>query len=274
MDISDGGAGLPAAKAAARPVRWSQALGDEIVRRTARGETLRAICAAEGMPSVRGVVRWTAEQAAFGAAIAEARAAAGRGVGRPSSYCRATAEAIFERLCAGEAMVRICEDADMPVASTAYKWLHDIAEFRDAVALAREIQADRLGAEGWEMAGGATPETAYVTDVRLKHLRWYAGKLSPRKYGTVRAVPAWEAAGWSAPKPEPASITLRTFRLEVRADGWRRVRASHADPVTREVVDEPPGEWKPPPRTHEETMAQIAEIEARRKRDAQGTAGE
>lgn len=270
MDTSDGGAGPPVATA--RPVRWSRAVGDEIVRRTGEGETLRAICAGEGMSSVRGVVRWTADRPAFATAMAEARAAAGRGVGRPSSYCRATAEAIFERLCTGEAMVRICEDADMPVASTVYKWMHDIAEFRDAVALAREIQADRLGAEGWQMAGGATPETAYVTDVRLKHLRWYAGKLSPRKYGTVRAVAAWEAAGWSAPESEPASITLRSFRLEVRADGWRRVRASHADPVTREVIDEPPGEWTPPPRTHEETMAQIAEIEARRAGDRRGGA--
>lgn len=263
MDTSD-----DAGPTATAPVRWSQGLADEIVRRTAVGETLRAICAEPDMPGVRTVVKWTAQRAAFAAAMHEARAAAGRGVGRPSSYCRATAEAIFERLCAGEALVRICADADMPAISTAYKWQHDIPEFRDAVALAREIQADRLGAEGWEIACAASPETAYVTDVRLKHLRWYATKLSPRKFGATRALEAWEAAGWSqAPEtagPPTRTATVRAFRLEVRADGWRRVRASYADPETRRIVDEPPGEWTPPPLGHEATLARMAEIEAER----------
>ncbi|HEX7885186.1 MAG TPA: hypothetical protein VF474_04350, partial [Phenylobacterium sp.] len=57
------------------------------------------------------------------------------------------------------------------------------------------------------------------------------------------------------------------FWLETRADGWRRVRASHADPVTRVVVDEPPGAWEPPPRRPGAVLAGIEAIE--RRRDAE-----
>ena len=72
-----------------------------------------------------------------------------------------------------------------------------------AVRLAREIQADMLGARGWEMALAAERADARLTDVRLRHLRWYAGKLSPRVYGPSKAVEPWAAAGEAGPPPPP-----------------------------------------------------------------------
>ncbi len=184
-----------------------------IVRRTRAGESLRAICRSEGMPGPRTVRRWMEARPRFGRAMAAARAEAGRCLtGRTSEYCEATAAAVFERLCAGEAMVSICADPQMPVASTVYRWLSEQADFRAAVGLARQIQGDRLAETGWEMALAATTKTAYVTEVRLKHLRWYAGKLWPRKYGPVRGLALEALEGEAEPgPPQPMTVVVKKF---------------------------------------------------------------
>lgn len=184
----------PAAEHDARRwLRYGRDVAEEIVRRTEEGESLRSICDEEGMPSLRKVTGWIRTRPAFAEAMQAARVASGySGVGRRTSFCRETAEAIFQRLCDGEGLVRICQDPDMPVVSTVYKWIRDVPAFGKAIAVARQIQGDRLGEEGWRLAMEATPETAYLTHVRLTHLRWYAAKLSPRKYGTLRAAEADE----------------------------------------------------------------------------------
>jgi hypothetical protein len=142
------------------------------------------------MPCVRTVVARAAEDPTFGAAMRAAREAAGLGLtGRPRlAYCAATGEAICERLCAGEAMVSVLRDVEMPGYSTVYRWLREEASFREAVAIARDVQGLRLAELGWEDACAVTPETAFATRVKLEHLRWYAGKLAPRKYGAMKAV--------------------------------------------------------------------------------------
>jgi hypothetical protein len=162
------------------------------------------------MPSVRTVRKWIEGRPRFAAAMAAARAEAGRSLsGRTSSYCRTTAEAIFERLCAGEAMGAICADPSMPAASTVYRWMAAEAEFREAVGLARQIQSDRLAEQGLALAEAATPETAYLTDVRLKHLRWFIVKLWPRKYGPVKSLALDALAGLAdAEAPEGEGLTV------------------------------------------------------------------
>lgn len=169
--------------------RWPEGTAWRIIRRVRAGETLGAICASPAMPSVQTVVRWTKDRPLFGERVRQARAAAGRALnGQRSTYCEATAERIFERLCEGQAMADICADPAMPAEMTVYRWLAQEPAFREAVALARQIQGDRLAEAGMRLADGATPETAYLTDVRLKHLRWFAAKLWPRRYGPVKAL--------------------------------------------------------------------------------------
>lgn len=180
-------------------VRDSAEVRAEIVRRCAAGESLVAICSGADMPHSRTVEKWMAGDAAFRAAVEAARRAAGRGrFGRVSSYCQETAEAVFLRLWDGEALVRICDDPTMPTTSTLYAWMKRQPEFREAVLLAYEICAARLAEAGWQAALAATPETAYLTRVRLEHLRWYASKLGPRQFGARKAAEAPETPGAGA----------------------------------------------------------------------------
>ena len=283
------GEGAPGRPARVR-VRWSAALEAAVVARVAEGRTLRQIEREPGMPVFSTIQRWLGKRPGFRAAVDAARAASGRrfaasGKGPASSYCRETAEVIFERLCAGEALDAICRDPDMPVRSTVYRWIRDVAEFRVEVALAREIQGDALGARALRIVDEATAKTARLAEVRLRHLRWHAGKLAPTRFGPLKAVAAWEAgvggggaegaegAGAGAAKAEPRSGVLgnaggavigwsrqgkgpnarvlqtgsmRSFMIETGPDGRRRVRSEWWDPRTGKLVQEPPGPWDGP----------------------------
>jgi hypothetical protein len=206
FDGFDEGPGVPAAEGDGRRwLRYSKAVAEAVIAGTRAGKVLSEVCAAPGMPSVRVVVGWTKARPGFGAALRAAREAAGLGLrgGARSSYCPQVAEAICVRLCEGEAVVSVLRDPEMPGYSTFYRWMKEEADFRSAVTLAREIQGLRLAEIGWEEASGVTPETAFATRVKLEHLRWYAGKLSPRKYGALKGVEpeGLEAAGRGAPAP-------------------------------------------------------------------------
>ena len=173
-------------------VGWSDEVEAAVLAGTRAGRVLKEVCAGPGMPCVRTVVARSAVEPGFGAALRAAREAAGLGVrgGARFSWDPETGEAICARLCAGEAMVTILRDPEMPGYSTLYRWLAEVPAFAEAVALARDIQGVRLAELGWEEACAITPETAYATRVKLEHLRWYAGKLAPRKYGALKTVEA------------------------------------------------------------------------------------
>src|SRR5262249_23209911 len=61
-----------------RPSTFTQTVADELCRRLADGETLRAICRDPGMPGKTTVMQWLAEQPEFRDQYARAR-----GTGRP-----------------------------------------------------------------------------------------------------------------------------------------------------------------------------------------------
>lgn len=179
---------------------WSKALGAEIVRRVAAGETLRGIGREPGMPAFRTIEQWIYRNPEFEWQLSRARWVSGRKACGPApSYCQATAEAIFEQLCEGEGMVGICRDRAMPSVSTVYRWMKEIPAFREMVELAREIQADWLAELGWEIARDMGQDDAPRTAVKLKQLRWWAGKIAPRKYG----------GGWDEARPAPVRVEVR-----------------------------------------------------------------
>ena len=256
-----GGVRVGAVQPGTPPPRYGPEVEDAIVARVTAGESLHSVCLSEGMPSRQTVGQWVRRRTGFGARLEAAQRAAGRQFKAPASpFCEATFDAIFERLCQGEGMVAICRDPAMPAAPTVYRWMQAREELREAVALAREIHADRVGELAFDEAMAQRALPAGVLDARLRHLRWYSGRLAPVKYGTHKAQEPPKMA-----EAQVTAVTLRSFWIETREDGWRRVRGSHVDTETRRPVDEPPGEWEPPPKGSEEYLRLRAEAEATRR---------
>lgn len=255
----------------ADPVRFTAALARHIIAEVATGRSLQAICAAPGMPAPTSVSRWSRERGAFRGRLYEARVAAGSAFGATPTYCEDTARSFFERLCEGESILAICRDPRMPCFSTFYRWRRVYPEFAERMRLAREIQAERFCALGWEIAEAVTPETAFATHVKLTHLRWTAGVLSPGKYRIRPAAPrlADEALDAAAEEEEgeeekdsaPRAFPIRRFRIEQRlSDGAARIVAFTPDPETgelRRAAQDPP--WQPAPGAKWLTGAEYAD---------------
>jgi hypothetical protein len=224
-----------------RTTPWSEELAEAICERVAAGELLYEVCRAEGMPTPQSVARWARERPAFARALAEARRRGGRtaqggGVWR---YCEETANLIFERLCEGESLTTICKDAEMPAISTVYHWRKRFPEFNAMLRLAREIQAELFCDTAMQMAREATPETAYLTHVRLTHLRWSAGTMAPHAYRTKPA---------EAPRPpEEVKVLFRGFKIERDPEtGKDKVVAYCPNPYTGRLEREDEPGWRPP----------------------------
>jgi hypothetical protein len=244
--VSSGSAPSRVAGKRAAKVGWTQAVEAAVLAGTRDGLVLRQVCAGAGMPCVRTVVARAAEEPAFGAALRAAREAAGLGLrGRPRlAYCAETGEAICARLCAGEAMVQVLRDVEMPGYSTVYRWLREERDFREGVGLARDVQGLRLAELGWEAACAVTPETAYATRVKLEHLRWYAGKLAPKKYGAIKA--ADPAAG----RHQVMHVYTKRFTCNDDNEGsgrWSDEPAKHLYSMIPVGEGERGGEPLPPP---------------------------
>jgi len=93
----------------------------------------------------------------------------------------------------------ICEDEATPGRSTVYRWLLEVAEFRDLYARAREDQADTLADEIVAIAdeppvivtSGDGEEVEVALDsaaiarqrLRIDARKWVASKLKPKRYG-------------------------------------------------------------------------------------------
>lgn len=224
-------------------VRWSDALAGRILRRLAAGEMICRICEEPGMPSREAVAKWARERPEFGEALTLARRTGRRPMGRPGgvlTYCEATADEIFERLCEGESLTRIGADPTMPSLSTIFAWRRRFPEFEEAVTIGKRIQAERFCDLGWEIASSATPETAYLTDVQLKQLRWMAGVNAPRVFRIKTVEP-------EAPR-ETLDVLMRTFEIEEDPEtGEKKVVAYCPNPDTGRPEREDATSWRPGP---------------------------
>ena len=223
-------------------VHWDAALAERLVARVAGGELLYRVCREPGMPTAQSVGRWAKARPAFGEALRAARRAGGRpsrGGGGVWTYCEMTAREVFERLCEGESLNAIGADPTMPSVSTIFDWRRRIPEFADAVRVGKEIQAEKACETGWEMARAATPETAYLTHVRLTQLRWMAGVMAPKTY-RIKAVEP------EVPR-KTLDVLMRRFEIEQDAEtGKRKVVAWCPNPHTGEVEREDTPGWEPP----------------------------
>ena len=248
-----------------RRLRFTRALARAFLDRVASGESQASIYKDPSMPT-RGILQeWVKTRPVFREELARARAEGGLPAkgGAISTYCVTTAHEIFRRLCEGESVTSICRDEAMPSFSTVYLWRRNNREFAEAMRVAYEIQAERFCDLGWEMAQAATPETAYLTHVRLGQLRWTAGILSPRTHGPIKPTEP-------EPGPKVQTILFRHFQLETHPEtGQRRVIGYTPDPTSMKPVADSEGEWSRLPEVADlspEARARRAEEIARMRR--------
>lgn len=227
----------------ARPRAYGKAVLNVILARVAQGETVQAICRDPGLPTAGTVTRWANERPKFRDRLSRAKTLGGWDHDkkrRAKSYCPVTAQAIFGRLCEGEAMTSICADPAMPGRGVVARWREAVPAFEQAVALARRVQAEGFAELGWEIACGVTPATAYATKVKLEQLRWNAGAMDPTRFGRFKPVPHESAP--EAVEDERPIYQYRHFLEETQADGSVRMVAHLRDPETGELVRERPQE--------------------------------
>lgn len=122
--------------------------------------------------------------------------------GRPSEYSQELADTICDEIITGASMASICAKADRPSESMVYRWLGEHAYFRERLAGAREVQADRMMHQILEITDDASRDVVEVEgwdgkpqyrerftasardklkiDARFKLM----ALLAPKKYGT------------------------------------------------------------------------------------------
>lgn len=233
---------LPARRAGRlRYVRYSPSVVREILMRVTNGESVMAICREARMPHPNTVTDWARKRPRFAERLEAARRLAGRygANAQMGRFCPATGQDIYLRLAGGETMKSICSDPAMPAETTVARWRRMEPEFDAALKVAREIQAERFADDSVGLAEAATPETAYLTNVRLAHIRWLAAVHGPRTFSRMK------------PREAPVEerrldICIRHFKVETRDDGMTRFVSYVTDPKTREVVRDSAGEWKAP----------------------------
>jgi hypothetical protein len=241
MDCEDGQAAAPARRKAY--VRYSAELAKRLCERLASGELLYRICAEPDMPTPEAVAKWAKQKEDFHKALLIARKAGRRPAGTRGpafTYCAELGEAIFERLCEGESLTKIGADPTMPSLSTIFNWRRRIPEFEKAVQAGKRIQAERFCDMGWEIAEAATPQTAYLTNVRLSQLRWMAGVMAPKLF-RIKQVDSEFAR-------EELTVLMRRFEIEVDPEtGARKVVAWCPNPETGQVEREDAPDYRYPP---------------------------
>lgn len=224
-------------------VPYSDEVAQRLIARVAAGELFYVVCREPGMPTPQSVGRWAKARPEFGAAFAAARAAGGRDSrgGGVWTWCEAAADAIVERLCEGESLTRICADPSMPSLSTVFHWRDRVEGFEARVQTAMRIRAERACDIGWELAMEATPETAYLTHVRLAQLRWWAGVMAPRQFRPKPVEP-------QAPAEPARRVLFRRFEVEADPEtGERRVVAYCPNPDTGQAEREDEPGWRQAP---------------------------
>lgn len=113
---------------------------------------------------------------------------------RPSIYSPEIAEAIFERLEQGEALINICRDQGMPGVRTALRWAAENESFGTEYARAREAQAEHMDGMILDVAAkaGEDPQAARV---KIDAYKWRAAKLYPKKFGDATMLKHADAKG-------------------------------------------------------------------------------
>lgn len=102
---------------------------------------------------------------------------------RPSKFSDELANTICRRLADGESLRTICKDVRMPSRESVRRWLNENSLFRGQYATARDQMVDALAEKALERAETATGENANARRLYVDTVKWYTGKVAPKKYG-------------------------------------------------------------------------------------------
>lgn len=123
--------------------------------------------------------------------------------GNESIYTEGLADEICRRLEAGEALIAICRDKDMPPAPTVRRWFtEDYQGFAAKYARARDIGLDHMAEELIEIAddssrdwittedGREIPDHDHInrSKLRVDTRKWLLSKLAAKRYGDKTTV--------------------------------------------------------------------------------------
>lgn len=240
----DVGAGAAPVRRRRQYVRWSKAVADRLLARLAAGELLYRIARDTDMPTPEAVAKWAREKPEFAEALLKARREGGRPAGtkgQPFGLCEHVAHEIFERMCEGESLTSIGRDPTMPSVSTIFNWRRKFPDFDAEMRVGMRIRAEVLADRGDDLAAEATPETAYLTHVRLGQLRWRVGTLAPWDFRTRLVEPP-------APAEAPMRMLFRHFKVEVDPEsGKKHVVAYCPNPDTGQLEREDEPGWRQAP---------------------------
>jgi hypothetical protein len=230
--------------------KYSPELAAHICARLASGESLRSICRSDpAMPTEKTVWNWAQQDPGFAYRKAQAQDTARRAALAlqakrdeekrrekrakrkargwrafpefPSGYSRQRADAICERLMAGESLQEICRDPAMPSIATVYNWLRRHSQFVEAYRTARAVQVDVI-------MGLATEEAPWLGS-------WSASMRAFRKAETAalrRCAHLWPTRYGAPAGGKPLVVEWRTC-----TDGTRVLVARFEEPPYRGLTD-------------------------------------
>ncbi len=134
---------------------------------------------------------------------------------RPHSiYGAGAIDRICKRLIAGETIVSISDDPQMPSQSQIYNAMASDPAFAAKINQARQAAADALVDQTLALADQATPDDVQVRRLQVVARQWYSTKVAPKKYGPPKEVD--EEAGTlrviiegGLPLDEPPTLELQ-----------------------------------------------------------------
>lgn len=127
---------------------------------------------------------------------------------------------VCDLIAGGKSLRAACEEIGGPKPPTICLWLSQRPDFAEQYARARDMQCDYFADEAVEEARLATNENAAAVRVRLDAIKWFAGKVAPKKYGDRAAVELTGKDGAPLqPESNPTEIARRVaFMLRKGAE--------------------------------------------------------
>jgi hypothetical protein len=194
-----------------KPSQYRHEIGRVICARIEAGETVASIASDPHMPCYATIFRWVKMNPDFAdmyhglrERLAADRVRARRQkwvadawrvpheirlglrrrwvAGQKSTYDRAWAERLCERIADGETLSAITGDPDMPSMKQVYNWLKRHEEFLDMYLAARKEQRIWLELQIHMVADEVTPETLGECKAEVAWLEGRIGRLTPKHY--------------------------------------------------------------------------------------------